>query len=85
MHMMQRLSREELYNSVWRELASTPAPRFGISEAKLKNACALLSFRYLAAFKCLHWFAKLWTRFVALRNKVIPWANGGPSAADQTS
>jgi hypothetical protein len=34
---------------------------------------------------CLNWFAKLWTRFVALRNKVIPWASGGPSAADQTN
>src|SRR5712672_318246 len=40
MHMIQRLSREELYNSVWREPASTLAPRFGISEAKLKKACA---------------------------------------------
>ena len=38
--MIQRLSREELYNSVWREPASTLAPRFGISEAKLKKACA---------------------------------------------
>jgi hypothetical protein len=37
MHMIQRLSREELYNSVWREPASTLAPRFGISEPKLKT------------------------------------------------
>jgi len=38
--MIQRLSREELYNSVWREPASTLAPRFGVSEAKLEKACA---------------------------------------------
>jgi hypothetical protein len=38
--MIQRLSREELYNSVWREPASALAPRLGISEAKLKKACA---------------------------------------------
>jgi hypothetical protein len=39
-HMIQRLSREDLYSSVWREPASALAPRLGISEAKLKKACA---------------------------------------------
>ena len=40
MHMIQRLGLEELYNSVWREPVSALAPRFGISESKLKKACA---------------------------------------------
>jgi hypothetical protein len=31
----------------------------------------------------LRWFANLWTRFILLRNKVIPWES--PSAADRTS
>jgi hypothetical protein len=38
--MIQRLSREELYDSVWREPASALAPRLGISEFALKKACA---------------------------------------------
>jgi hypothetical protein len=32
----------------------------------------------------LRWFAKSWNWFVALRNKIAPWAGGRPSAADQT-
>jgi hypothetical protein len=32
----------------------------------------------------LHWFAQSWTRLVALRNRVFPWANGR-RAADQTT
>jgi hypothetical protein len=31
----------------------------------------------------LRWFAKSWNWFVALRNKIVPWAGGRPSAADQ--
>src|SRR5437879_6370007 len=38
--MIQRLSREELYNAVWCEPVSALAPRLGISESKLKKACA---------------------------------------------
>jgi hypothetical protein len=38
-HMIQRLSREELYNPFWREPASALAPCLGISEAKLMKAC----------------------------------------------
>jgi hypothetical protein len=38
--MIQRLSREQLYDSVWHEPASALAPRLGISELAMKKACA---------------------------------------------
>lgn len=38
--MIQRLSREQLYNYVWCEPMSVLAPSLRISESKLKNACA---------------------------------------------
>ena len=33
----------------------------------------------------LSWFARSWTRFVACRNKVIPWASKTPLEANTTS
>jgi len=38
--MIQRLSREQLYNYVWCDPMSVLAPSLRISESKLKNACA---------------------------------------------
>jgi hypothetical protein len=38
--MMQPLSCDDLYNLVWHEPAAALAPRLGISETKLKKACA---------------------------------------------